>query len=44
VLVAAQVERLRSAMAGIAAPLAGQMQLSAEQQAALDPVIATSWQ
>ena len=41
---AAQVEQLRSAMAAFTAPAAGQYELSEQQHATLDSVIAASWQ
>jgi hypothetical protein len=43
VLMAYQVEQLRSAMAAFSPPPSGQLELTAEQHAALDPVIASSW-
>jgi hypothetical protein len=40
---AAQVEQLRSAMAGMTPPPSGQLQLTAAQHTTLDPVIAATW-
>jgi len=43
VLLAAQVEQLRSAMAAFTAPRASQAELTQQQHAALDPVITAAW-
>ena len=44
VLLEAQVQQLVDAMAAFSPPALGQLDLTAEQQAALEPVIASSWQ
>ncbi len=44
VLLEAQVQQLVDAMAAFSPPPLGQLDLTAEQQAALEPVISSSWQ